>query len=100
MKWRFAAKFTLTFALLIGVWWCFDVATYYRSAALKTAQIVSPVVNGWWLEYDHPGLSSEVVFRRENRELPMVLELPALSMGLMPFLSLLVATPGLGWKRA
>ena len=30
----------------------------------------------------------------------MLLQLPALSMGLMPFLSLVVATPGLGWKRA
>ena len=100
MKWRFAGKFLLTFAVLIVVWWRFDVATRYRGAALATAQLVSPVVNGWWLDYDRPGLSSDVVFRRSDRELAMLLQLPALSMGLMPFLSLVVATPGLGGKRA
>lgn len=100
MKWRFAVIFLLTFAILIGVWWWFDVATRYRGATLATAQLVSPVVNGWWLDYDRPGLPSDVVFRRADRELPMLLQLPALSMGLMPFLSLVVATPGLGWKRA
>lgn len=99
MKWRFAAKFLLTFAVLLVVWWRGDVATRYRSAALATAQLVSPVVNGWWLDYDRPGLVDPVTFRRGDRELAMLLQLPALSMGLMPFLSLVVATPGLGWKR-
>src|SRR5262249_9566961 len=32
-------------------------------------------------------------------QLPMLLQLPALSMGMMPFLSLVLATPGLGWRR-
>lgn len=100
MKWRFAGKFLLMFAVLIAVWWRLDVATRYRGAALATAQLVSPVVNGWWLDYDRPGRSDDAAFRRGDRELPMLLQLPALSMGLMPFLSLVVATPGLGWKRA
>ena len=100
MKWRFAGTFLLMFAILIVVWWRFDVATRYRGCALATAQLVSPVVNGWWLDYDRPGLSNDVVFRRGDLQLPMLLQLPALSMGLMPFLSLVVATPGLGWKRA
>jgi len=99
MKWRFAGKFLLTFSLLLVVWWRFDVATRYRGAALATAQLVSPVVNGWWLDYDRPGLPNDITFRRGDRQLPMWLQLPALSMALMPFLSLVAATPGLGWKR-
>jgi hypothetical protein len=100
MKWRFAGKFLLTFTVLLVVWWRCDVATRYRGAALATVQAASPVVNCWWLDYDRPGLSTGAVFRRNDRELPMLLQLPALSMGLMPFLSLVVATPGLGWRRA
>lgn len=100
MKWRFAGTFLVMFAVLLVVWWRFDVATRYRSAALATAQLVSPVVNGWWLDYDRPELVNDVTFRRGDRELPMQLQLPALSMGLMPFLSLVLATPGLRWKRA
>lgn len=100
MKWRFAGTFLVMFAVLLVVWWRFDVATRYRSAALATAQLVSPVVNGWWLDYDRPDLVNDVTFRRGDSELPMLLQLPALSMGLMPFLSLVLATPGLGWKRA
>jgi len=99
MKWRFAIKFLLTFALLVAAWWRFDVANRYRTAVLGTAQLLSPVVNGWWLDYDRPEMIDPVVFRKADRQLPMLLQLPALSMGMMPFLSLLVATPGLGWRR-
>ena len=100
MKWRFAARFLFTFALLVVVWWRVDAPALYRRAALATAHVVSPAVNGWWLEYDRPGMVDDVVYRRGDRELPMLLQLPALAMGLMPFLSLLAATPGLGWRRA
>ncbi len=99
MKWRFAGIFLLTFAILIALWWGFDIAPRYRHAVLATAQVVSPIVNGWWLDYDRPGLSSEVVFRGNGREMPMLLQLPALSMGMMPLLSLVAATPGIGRKR-
>ena len=58
MKWRFAGIFLLTFAILVAVWWGFDIAARYRRAVLGIAQVVSPVVNGWWLDYDRPGLSS------------------------------------------
>lgn len=99
MKWRFAGKFLLTFALLTALWERVDVAGAYRVAVLKTAQQVSPVVNGWWLEYDQPGVPGGQAFRSGNQRLAMLLQLPALSMGLMPFLSLLVATPGMPWRR-
>lgn len=93
LKWRFAVAFLLTFALLVVVWWEFRVANHYRDAALAVAQTLSPTVSGWWLEYDPA--APDPVFRLANRELPMPLDLGALSMGLMPFVSLVVATPGL-----
>lgn len=99
MKWRFAATFLLTFAVLIAVWWAADVPQRYRTAVLATAQLVSPVINGWWLDYNRPDKVGEVVFRHGDRELAMLVQLPALSMSLMPLLALVVATPGLGLKR-
>jgi hypothetical protein len=99
MKWRFAVRFLVTFAALVVFWWVTDFAQVYRKAALATVQVLSPVVNGWWLDYDQPGLIDAVVYRSGHRQLPMLLQLPALSMGLMPFLSLVAATPGLGWRR-
>jgi len=99
MKGWFAARFLLTFTLLVIVWWLTDLGQLYRTAALAVAQVLSPVVNGWWLEYDRPGLADPVVFRLGSEQLPMLLQLPALSMALMPFLSLVAATPGLGWRR-
>lgn len=99
MKWRFAGKFLLSFAVLIVLWARIDFGTYYRSAALAVVQFFSPLVNGWQLEHDQPGAVADIVFRSGNSELPMLLQLPALSMGLVPFVSLVVATPGQGAKR-
>lgn len=99
MKWRFAGIFLLTFAVLLVIWWAADMAHWYRTAGLATAQLLSPIVNGWWLDYDQPGMTDPVVFRSGDRRLPMLLQLPTLSMALVPLLSLIIATPHLGWKR-
>lgn len=100
MKWRFALIFLLAFALLVTLWWLSNFGAYYRSAALATVQVLSPIVNGWFLEYDRPNAVDPVVFRSGARQLPMLLQLPALSMALLPLLSLIAATPRIGWKRA
>ena len=94
MKWRFALRFLTTFALLIPIWWAVDFGPLYRSAALSLAQIISPITNGWLLEFDRPGFVDDAVFLRGDQTLPMLLQLPALAMGLMPLISLIVATPG------
>lgn len=99
MKGRFAVRFLLAFAGLVVVWWLTDFGELYRVAVLATARVLSPLVNGWWLDYERPGLADPVVFRLGSEQLPMLLQLPALSMALMPFLSLVGATPGLGWRR-
>lgn len=93
MKWRFAVTFLVTFAVLMVAWWAVGFASFYRNAVLATTQVLSPFCNGWLLEYA-PGQNGDIVFRAGNLELPMLLQLPALSMGLVPFVSLVVATPG------
>jgi hypothetical protein len=93
MKWRFAGLFLVTFAVLVTLWWAVDFGVLYRVAVLETARVVSPLVNGWWLDYDQPGMIDPVVFRAGGQQLPMLLQLPALSMALLPLISLIVATP-------
>ncbi len=99
MKWRFAGKFLLAFAVLIVAWGRIDFGERYRAAVLATVQFLSPFVSGWWLAYDTPGRPGEAFFRFQDQELPMLLQLAALSMYFIPFVSLVVATPGQGVKR-
>jgi hypothetical protein len=98
MKWRFAGIFLLSFAALLIVWWAIDFANLYRRMVLGGAQAVSPVVNGWWLEFE-PGATGKAFFRSGPRKLQLLLQMPSLSMGMVPFLSLVLATPGLGPRR-
>jgi glucose uptake protein GlcU len=100
MKWRFALRFLVTFALLVGLWWSVDIGTYFRAVVLGLTAAVSPITTGWELVYDRPGLAAAAVFRHGETELPLLLQLPALSIGLMPLLSLIAATPGQGARRA
>jgi len=98
MKGRFAARFLTSFAVLMVGWWGVRFAAFYRAAVLATTQLLSPLVSGWVLEYA-AGQGGDVVFRLGAQELPMLLQLPALSLGFVPFVSLLVATPGQGVRR-
>ncbi len=99
MKWRFAAKFLAAFTVLLVLWSWSNFAHLYRNATLILVQQVSPFVNGWWLEFDKPNPVGEIVFRFGNQELAMLVQLPALSMGLVPLLSLIVATPGMRLRQ-
>jgi hypothetical protein len=100
VKGRFAAKFLLAFAALLVLWWWVDFTDLYRIAVLRSVQLLSPVVNGWWLEFDRPNPVGDVVFRAGKQQLAMLLQLPALSMGFVPLLSLILATPGFGLRQA
>jgi len=95
MKWRFALKFLLTFTILIPLWWRFGIGEGFRDAVLATVQLLSPAVNGWWLER----AAATATFRRGGDSLPFLLNLPSIAMGLMPLTSLIVATPGQGLQR-
>ena len=99
MKWRFAVKFLISFAVLTVLWAGSDFGIHYRTAVLAVVQFLSPAVNGWILEHDQRGAIADIVFRSGTRALPMQLQLPALAMGLLPFASLVVATPGQSVRR-
>jgi len=99
MKWRFAVKFLVAFAVLTVLWAGSDFGSCYRTAVLAVVQFLSPAVNGWMLEHDQPEAIADIVFRSGTRALPMQLQLPALAMGLLPFVSLVVATPGQSVRR-
>jgi hypothetical protein len=99
MKWRFAVKFLVAFAVLTVLWAGSDFGIHYRTAVLAVVQVLSPAVNGWMLEHDQRDAIAAIVFRSGTRVLPMQLQLPALAMGLLPFVSLVVATPGQSVRR-
>ncbi len=100
MKLKFAGIFLATFAILTALWSSIDFGDLYRTAVLTGAQVLSPILHGWFLEFDVPGLEGAAVFKRGGENLPMALQLPALSMGVLPLSSLIIATPGQTWQRA
>ncbi len=101
MKWRFAGKFLLAFTILLTLWSWSNFAHFYRTAVLTLVQQVSPMVNGWWLEFDRPNRAGNIVYKFGNQQLAMLIQLPALSMGIVPLMSLILATPGLRvWQAA
>jgi len=93
VKARFALTFLPCFAVLLVLWQLSDFGAHYRQALLTVVQVLSPLTNGWTLQFE-PAVSGAAVFRAANLQLPLVLQLPALSMALVPFASLVVATPG------
>jgi hypothetical protein len=96
----FVARFLVLFALLSVAGWLTGAPRHYSRLLQESAAAISPAVSGWWLEQrPAPNGRSELWFRRGDKELKMALSLPALALGLLPLLSLLGATPGLGWRR-
>jgi hypothetical protein len=95
MKLRFALRFLLTFTILVPLWWQLGVGEAYRDAILQVVRLLSPVVNGWFLEI----AAGAATFRRGTESMPFYLNLPAIAMGLMPLWSLIVATGGQSAKQ-
>jgi hypothetical protein len=99
-KGAFVGRFLALFALLATIGWWTSAPQRYATALGSAAAVASPVVNGWWLEARTSTQGQEQLwYRRGNEELRMLLSLPALALGLLPLLSLIGATPRLGWKR-
>jgi hypothetical protein len=96
-KLAFVARFLGVFALLIVAGWLTAAPARYAAALRIAASITSPLANGWSLEERDPSTGrQEIWFRRGSDQLRLGLSLGALALGLLPLLSLLGATPGLG----
>lgn len=94
MRWRFAVKFLATFAAVIPLWWALSLGELYRDAVHLIVGWTSPLLTGWWLDAGAVSSGGHALFRRGADEVPLLLNLPAIAMSLMPLTSLLVATPG------
>jgi len=93
----FVGRFLLIFALLAGLGWLTAAPRGYAAALRGTASLTSPLVNGWTLEERAaPAGGQEIFFRHGNDQLRLALGLEQLALGLLPLLSLLGATQGLG----
>jgi len=99
-KLAFVIRFLAVFALLIVVGWWSTAPVAYAGALRVAASFTSPLANGWSLE-QRPETTGrqEIWFRRGNDQLRLGLSLQALALGLLPMLSLLGATPGMGPAR-
>jgi hypothetical protein len=98
-KLAFVGRFLAFFALLIAIGWYTDAPARYARALGATAAVLSPVTSGWWLEPRPGARGTELWFRRGTQDLKLLLSLESLALGLLPLLSLISATPGLGWRR-
>jgi hypothetical protein len=93
----FVARFLALFALLILAGWLTDAPRRFAAALRLAATITSPIANGWSFEQrDESAGRQELWFRRGNEQLRFQISLAALALSLLPLLSLLGATPGLG----
>jgi hypothetical protein len=97
----FVVRFLVVFALLIVLGWLTDAPARYATALRVVASFTSPVVNAWSLEERDRSVTGrqEIWFRRGSEQMRLQLSLDALALGLLPLLSLLGATPGLGAAR-
>jgi len=99
-KLAFVGRFLAVFAVLVVAGWLTNAPQGYAAALRSAAALTSPLANGWSLE-QRPSTTGrqEIWFRRGNEQLRLGLGLEALALGLLPLLSLLGATPGLGLTR-
>jgi hypothetical protein len=95
----FVLRFLASFALLIAAGAALSAPTHYARALTMAARVTSPAINGWWLEERPATSGSKLWFRAGTAELRLLLSLESLSLGILPFLALLAATPGLAVRR-
>lgn len=98
-KLAFIGRFLLVFAFLITIGWLSKAPSRYADALQDAASFAGPLTSGWWLEERNDHGVKQVWYRRGEQELRLLLSPEALSLGLLPLLSLLGATPRLGTRR-
>jgi len=98
-KLKFVARFLAVFALLICVARLTDAPRGYAFLLKRCTAAASPAVSGWWLESGPEATGPELWFRKGAAKIRVQLSPEALSLGLLPLLSLLGATPRMSRAR-
>lgn len=97
-KGRFLCAFLAAFALLLVLWGWVDASRWYTRALLAGAGMLGPSLHGWVLEAPPHGQELPVWVHGDNR-VRLALQFDALTVGVVPALALLLATPGLRIRR-
>ncbi len=97
-KWRFLGAFLAAFAAFLVVWRVTDIGPYYSAALLRSAGVVGPMLHGWILEIPDAG-HGKPQWVHGSDSVEAAIQFDALSIGVVPVLALLAATPGLRWRR-
>lgn len=95
MKTKFLLRFLLAFAVLIPLGVATDFPKAYSHFLEIAASGVSPAISGWSFERSESAGRSGLRFRRGPESLSFQLSLDALALGLLPLLSLILATPAM-----
>ncbi len=95
-KSRFLAWFLVYFAVLLVLWSATPAAAWWRQLILGISGYVGAAVHGWILEV---GPGARPYWVNGDTRVPLAVQFEALSVGLVPTLALLLATPGVRWSR-
>lgn len=96
-KARFLVAFLLAFAASLTAWRAIDGSQLYERTLLPVAGAVGPLVHGWVLtDLDGEG---QPRWRYGVDHVDLRIQFDALAVGLVPFLALVLATPGLAAQR-
>ena len=92
-KLKFVARFLTVFAVLVALVGFAGIPARYAALTRAVAGIVSPVVNGWWVELRGKEGKQTTWLRRGNEALLFRISLESLALGFIPLLALIGATP-------
>jgi hypothetical protein len=94
----FLGLFLVVFAALLVVWNWVDGSRWYTDGLLSVAGIIGPIMHGWVLEPAPDGHGTPV-WVHGAEHVRAALQFDALSIGVVPVIALLAATPGIGLRR-
>src|SRR5215813_13835949 len=97
-KLRFVGTFLVVFALLLVVWKVTQGSRWYTEGMLLCAGLVGPALHGWVLQAPRAG-ETLPVWIHGDQQVKASLQFDALSIGVVPVVALLAATPRLTPRR-
>jgi hypothetical protein len=97
-KTRFLLSSLVLFGVLLFGWKLTQASRWYTAGMLTFAGAIGPAIHGWILEPNAEG-EGPPTWVRGTQRVDLTIQFDALAVGLVPLLTLLAATPGLGLQR-